>query len=113
MFQTSVTPPTVSPPTANLPPKEQFPGHIRPERPEHLHPDAMHPALREKGRVLPSRTIDRQAKPGPMPGMRPPMGGPGHMVAPPAGSGMSILMPLYTIGIIIFFLYTIMRVTCR
>ena len=37
-------------------------GHMRPERPEHLHPDAMHPALREKGRVLPSRTIDRQAK---------------------------------------------------
>ena len=47
-------------------------GHMRPERPirpAHLHPDT-HPALREKGRVLPTvprppppaRTIERQAK---------------------------------------------------
>ena len=42
----------------------------RPIRPAHLHPDT-HPALREKGRVLPTvprpppppaRTIERQAK---------------------------------------------------
>ena len=37
-------------------------GHMRPERPPHLHPDMMHPALKEKGRVLPPRTIERQAK---------------------------------------------------
>ena len=45
-----------------------------------------------------------------MPGMRPPMGGPGHVVPPPAGSGMGVLMPLYTIGIVVFFIYTIMKV---
>jgi len=38
-------------------------GHMRPERhPPHLHPENMHPALREKGRVLPVRTIEKQAK---------------------------------------------------
>lgn len=38
-------------------------GHMRPERPPHLHPDQVHPAFREKGRVLPpARTIDKQAK---------------------------------------------------
>ncbi len=46
-----------------------------------------------------------------MPGMRAPMGGIG-----PSGSRtqtsqgtMGILMPLYTIGIVIFFVYTIMK----
>ena len=37
-------------------------GHQRPERPAHLHPELNHPALREKGRVIPPRTIDKQAK---------------------------------------------------
>ena len=51
-------------------------------------------------------------KPGPMPGMRPPMGGAGHIVSPssPGSGGMGILMPIYTIGIIVFFLYTMMKV---
>merc|ERR550517_715658 len=70
----------------------------------------MHPALREKGRVLPVRTIEKQAKPGPMPGMRPPMGGAGHVVPASTGNGVGILMPIYTIGIVIFFLYTMMRI---
>lgn len=46
-----------------------------------------------------------------MPGMRPPMGGPGHVVPAPKGSNtMGIIMPLYTIGIVIFFMYTMMKV---
>lgn len=46
-----------------------------------------------------------------MPGMRPPMGGAGHIVSPSPGSGgMGVLMPIYTIGIIVFFLYTMMKV---
>ena len=46
-----------------------------------------------------------------MPGMRPPMGGAPHLVsAPPGAGGMGILMPIYTIGIIIFFVYTMMKV---
>ncbi len=46
--------------------------------------------------------------------MRPSMGGPG--IQPQghrAGGGtMGILMPLYTVGIVIFFVYTIMKVRC-
>ena len=51
-------------------------------------------------------------QPGPVPGMRPAMGGPGiqpQQKAPAQGT-MGILMPLYTIGIVIFFVYTVMRV---
>ncbi|XP_066985821.1 fibrous sheath CABYR-binding protein isoform X9 [Macrobrachium rosenbergii] len=87
--------------------------HARPERPPHLYPEMMHPALREKGRAMPQRTIDKQARPGPMPGVRPPMGGAGGIVPPPQtkGSGaMGIIMPLYTVGIVVFFVYTIMKV---
>jgi hypothetical protein len=44
--------------------------------------------------------------------MRPSMGGPG--MQPPQQKGgqgsMGILMPIYTIGIVIFFLYTVMKV---
>ncbi|XP_042235172.1 uncharacterized protein LOC121874898 isoform X14 [Homarus americanus] len=95
--------------------------HARPERPAHLYPEMMHPALREKGRALPTRTVDKQprrtiekhVRPGPMPGVRPPMGGAGGIVPPPQGKGsgaMGIIMPLYTVGIVVFFVYTIMKV---
>ncbi|XP_046439198.1 titin-like isoform X5 [Daphnia pulex] len=112
MFQGPVAPTTIE----QQPPiiKERDPsGHMRPERPPHLHPDMMHPALREKGRVIPpTRTIAKEAKPGPMPGMRPPMGGAPHIVSPssPGSGGMGILMPIYTVGIIVFFLYTMMKI---
>lgn len=43
--------------------------------------------------------------------MRPPLGGAGHVVPAPKGNGtMGIIMPLYTSGIVLFFLYTIMKV---
>lgn len=43
--------------------------------------------------------------------MRPPLGGAGHVVPAPKGSGtMGIIMPLYTLGIVLFFLYTIVKV---
>lgn len=55
------------------------------------------------------------AKPGPIPGMRPPMGGAGHVVPPSTKgtSSMSVIMPIYTIGIVIFFTYTLMKVSLR
>ena len=53
-------------------------------------------------------------QPGPVPGMRPTMGGPGFPQAPRANQGgggtMSILMPVYTTGIVIFFVYTVMKI---
>lgn len=45
--------------------------------------------------------------------MRPPMGGAGHVVpAPKATQGvLGILMPCYTIGIVMIFVYTMMKVS--
>jgi len=141
-------------------------GHMRPERP--FRSDMVHPALREKGRAIPTpalprRTIEREARvsndnfqgnqissmqsfkkpdlffeqPGPVPGVRPPVvrtfnrvlissdliygnslsldcqwqGGAGHVPTAPKGSGtMGIIMPMYTIGIVCFFVYTLMKV---
>ncbi|XP_073994877.1 RIC3 acetylcholine receptor chaperone isoform X2 [Rhodnius prolixus] len=86
--------------------------HLRQERPPHLRPEFLHPALREKGRAIPHSHIVPKVdgRPPPMPGMRPPMGGAGHVVPPPKGSGtMGIVMPMYTIGIVVFFLYTMMK----
>uniref|UniRef100_A0A1B6K9N5 Resistance to inhibitors of cholinesterase protein 3 N-terminal domain-containing protein n=1 Tax=Graphocephala atropunctata TaxID=36148 RepID=A0A1B6K9N5_9HEMI len=92
--------------------------NLRQERPPHLRPHMIHPALREKGRAIPHshivpRVMEKEtpaATPLPMPGMRPPMGGAGHVVPAPKGSStMGIIMPLYTIGIVIFFMYTMMK----
>lgn len=51
-------------------------------------------------------------QPGPIPGMRPTLGGAGHVVPPPKqGTGsMGLIMPIYTIGIVIFFTYTVLKV---
>lgn len=93
-----------------------MPRHLRQERPPHLHPDMLHPALRERGRAIPQshiipRVVEKGGRPGPIPGMRPPMGGAGHVVPVPKGSGtMGIVMPIYTIGIVVFFMYTVMKV---
>ncbi|CAL8103460.1 unnamed protein product [Orchesella dallaii] len=95
---------------------ESAPSHMRPERPFRPGPDMVHPALRERGRAIPTvniprRTIEREARPGPVPGMRPPVGGAGHIPSAPKGGGtMGIIMPMYTIGIVCFFLYTIMKI---
>ena len=84
-----------------------------------------HPALHmrhEQGRLFRNdepvkRTIENDLKmhPGPVPGMRPTMGGPGIPQMPRGGNQggggtMSILMPLYTTGIVIFFVYTVMKI---
>uniref|UniRef100_A0A0A9ZH74 Resistance to inhibitors of cholinesterase protein 3 n=1 Tax=Lygus hesperus TaxID=30085 RepID=A0A0A9ZH74_LYGHE len=88
--------------------------HMHQERPPHLRPEFLHPALREKGRAIPqSHVVPKvviEGRPGPIPGLRPPMGGAGHVVPPPkGGSTMGIVMPMYTIGIVVFFLYTMMK----
>ncbi|XP_049541300.1 uncharacterized protein LOC125954770 isoform X2 [Anopheles darlingi] len=93
---------------------------IRQERPPHLRPEAMHPAMRERGRAIPQagsvhggerpHTPPRivEGRPGPIPGMRPPMGAGSHQATKSANS-MGFIMPLYTIGIVSFFIYTIMK----
>ncbi|KAI5636542.1 resistance to inhibitors of cholinesterase-like domain-containing protein [Phthorimaea operculella] len=49
------------------------------------------------------------AKPPPIPGMRPPLGGAGGTVPPPKSS-MGFVMPIYTICIIVFFVYTLSKI---
>ncbi|XP_020278081.1 resistance to inhibitors of cholinesterase protein 3 isoform X5 [Pseudomyrmex gracilis] len=89
-------------------------GTIRQERRTPPHAGGMHPALRERGRAIPSshimpKIIERSDYI--MPKTRPPLGSAGRVVSAPQGSGtMGIIMPLYTIGIVLFFLYTIVKV---
>lgn len=52
-------------------------------------------------------------QPGPipgMPGMRPPMGAGSNHQANHKGNSLGFIMPLYTVGIVAFFVYTIMKV---
>ncbi|XP_055611489.1 protein P200-like isoform X3 [Uranotaenia lowii] len=96
---------------------------IRQERPPHLRPETMHPAMRERGRAIPhvgSVHSERpqaaprivEGRPGPIPGMRPPMGAGSHQPTKSATS-MGFIMPLYTIGIVSFFIYTILKLVFK
>lgn len=82
----------------------------------------MHPAMRERGRAIPTSHIVPRVEGRPehvvVQKMRPPMGGAGRVVPPSGGGGggggtMGIILPLYTIGILLFFLYTIAKVNQR
>nr|CAP16646.1 receptor associated protein RIC-3 [Drosophila melanogaster] len=102
------------------------PGGLRQERPAHLHPESIYQAMRERGRAIPAtptvpilerktspsnpppRIVD--GRPGPIPGMRPPMGAGALHQPQQRGSSMGFLMPLYTIGIVVFFGYTLMKI---
>uniref|UniRef100_T1PNC3 Dictyostelium (Slime Mold) REP protein n=1 Tax=Musca domestica TaxID=7370 RepID=T1PNC3_MUSDO len=115
---------------ANMKEPHRGPGGIRQERPAHLHPDSVYQAMRERGRAIPATPtipiVERktspsnppprivEGRPGPIPGMRPPMGA-GAMHQPQAKGNQSvgILMPLYTIGIVIFFGYTIVKIVFK
>ncbi|KAH8372759.1 hypothetical protein KR009_004525 [Drosophila setifemur] len=102
---------------------------LRQERPAHLHPESIYQAMRERGRAIaatptvpiverksspsnpPPRIVD--GRPGPIPGMRPPMGAGALHQPQQRGSSMGFLMPLYTIGIVVFFGYTIMKIVFK
>lgn len=95
------------------------PVYVKQERPSHLRPEMLHPALRERGSAIvqpyqppvkPGHPKFVDGRPGPVPGIRPPMGGAGHVVHSQKGSNsMGVIMPIYTIGIVIFFSYTLMK----
>ncbi|KAI4469258.1 resistance to inhibitors of cholinesterase protein 3 ric3 [Holotrichia oblita] len=95
-----------------------FASNVRQERPPHMRPDIIHPAFRERGSAIPRPSTSAkktskivEGRPGPIPGMRPTLGGAGHVVpsSQKTGSSMSVIMPIYTIGIVIFFTYTLMK----
>ncbi|XP_037946853.1 uncharacterized protein LOC119678853 isoform X2 [Teleopsis dalmanni] len=101
---------------------------LRQERPAHLHPESIYQAMRERGRAIPVTPtvpiVERkgspsnppprivEGRPGPIPGMRPPMGA-GSMHQPQKGNSMGFIMPIYTIAIIVFFGYTIMKIVLK
>ncbi|XP_066255457.1 calponin homology domain-containing protein DDB_G0272472 isoform X6 [Euwallacea similis] len=84
----------------------------------------MHPAFRERGRAIPEtgEGLPRRAvppkivegRPGPIPGIRPAMGGQGIVHPKQHTQGLiGILMPIYTIIIVIFFTYTCIRLASK
>ncbi|XP_033253900.1 uncharacterized protein LOC117185822 isoform X4 [Drosophila miranda] len=105
------------------------PGGLRQERPAHLHPEFIYQAMRERGRAIPATPtvpiVERKSsasnppprildgRPCPIPGMRPPMGAGALQQPQQRGSSMGFLMPLYTIGIVVFFGYTIMKIAFK
>nr|XP_036669206.1 resistance to inhibitors of cholinesterase protein 3 isoform X7 [Drosophila suzukii] len=117
----------VPPPKPNLKDQRAAPGGLRQERPAHLHPESIYQAMKERGRAIPAtqtvpileqrktspsnpppRIVD--GRPGPIPGMRPPMGAGALHQPQQRGSSMGFLMPLYTVGIVVFFGYTLMKI---
>ncbi|XP_022180249.1 uncharacterized protein LOC111040612 isoform X2 [Myzus persicae] len=107
-----------SDPLMNNIPQERTPVHLRASK------ASMHPALMEKGRAIPQPHIGpRHGSPTPhsfkppIPGSRPTMGGMGgasnKMVGGDGGGAMNILMPMYTIGILLFFVYTMMKLLSK
>ncbi|XP_060869020.1 resistance to inhibitors of cholinesterase protein 3 isoform X3 [Metopolophium dirhodum] len=103
--------------TDNIP-QERTPVHLRASK------ATMHPALMEKGRAIPQPHIGpRHSSPTPhsfkppIPGSRPTMGGMGgtsnKIAGGDGGGAMNILMPMYTIGILLFFVYTMMKLLSK
>ncbi|XP_008184680.1 uncharacterized protein LOC100159280 isoform X2 [Acyrthosiphon pisum] len=99
-------------------PQERTPVHLRASK------ATMHPALMEKGRAIPQPHIGpRHSSPTPhsfkppIPGSRPTMGGMGgtsnKIAGGDGGGAMNILMPMYTIGILLFFVYTMMKLLSK
>lgn len=90
-----------------------------------MRPETIHPAMRERGRTIPPHPqltvpiVDRiEHRPGsppgvhgvPGPGMRMAALGATHQSQKTAGGLNSIVMPIYTVGIVAFFVYTIVKV---
>lgn len=63
-----------------------------------------------EGFRMKSENIKLSTQPGPIPGMRPPMGAGSNHQANHKGNSLGFIMPLYTVGIVAFFVYTVMKV---
>ncbi|CAL1262258.1 unnamed protein product [Larinioides sclopetarius] len=79
------------------------------ERPPHLHPASAGP----RNRGPPSDDVHdkflmREGRPFPHPQARQPA-----KSQPKSGGAMSIIMPIYTVGIVVFFLYTVLKLVFK
>ena len=77
-------------------------------------PGQPHPGMAPGGPARPVRTIDKEwPDKHPRPGMRPTLGGPGIQPSQKqqAAGSMGVVMPIYTVAILVFFIYTIVKVT--
>jgi len=108
---------------------------LKQERPSHLR-DVIHPGMQERGRAIPPHSVPIIERPG-LPGGLPPRPGmverrPGSPLVqgqpgpnmraaayqaqqqPPKGQGpASIIMPIYTFGIVAFFVFTIVKIVMK
>ncbi|XP_015930104.2 resistance to inhibitors of cholinesterase protein 3 isoform X1 [Parasteatoda tepidariorum] len=80
------------------------------DRPPHLHPGSINPRMR--GSVTPENVHEkfmmRDGRPFPHPQSRQPV-----KSQPKSGGAMSIIMPIYTVGIIVFFIYTVLKLVFK
>ncbi|XP_064476795.1 resistance to inhibitors of cholinesterase protein 3-like isoform X2 [Ornithodoros turicata] len=76
--------------------------------PAHIMPGQMH--MKEgMGQERPNeKSRVREGRPFPHPSVRQP-----PKQAPKTGGAMNFIMPLYTIGIVLFFLYTVLKLVCK
>lgn len=99
--------------------EKALPSHIKQERPQHVGPQVPHPALTKRGSPFhstgpPRSGMPEQPRAHPVGNLRPSLGGPGKTGPSSKGGGaMGFIMPIYTVGIVVFFLYTITKVLFR
>ena len=90
-----------------------FPEHPNPAMRARMGGPQPHPGM-AGGPARPVRTIDKEwPDKHPRPGMRPTLGGPGIQPSQKqqATGSMGVVMPIYTVAILVFFIYTIVKVT--
>lgn len=79
------------------------------DRPPHLHPGSMNPRLRNSiANDVEDKFHMREGRPFPHPQARQPV-----KTQPKSGGAMSIIMPIYTVGIMVFFLYTVLKLVFK
>ncbi|XP_054719616.1 resistance to inhibitors of cholinesterase protein 3-like [Uloborus diversus] len=79
------------------------------DRPPHLHPGSINPRLRNSlSDSVQDKFNMREGRPFPHPQARQPV-----KAQPKSGGAMSIIMPIYTVGIIVFFLYTVLKLVFK
>ncbi|KFM61532.1 Resistance to inhibitors of cholinesterase protein 3, partial [Stegodyphus mimosarum] len=90
-------------------PKIDSDGFRETDRPPHLHPGSINPRMRSSmSDDVQDKFHMREGRPFPHPQARQPV-----KTQPKSGGAMSIIMPIYTVGIIVFFVYTVLKLVFK